>query len=83
MMTVFILPVLLFFTASLVYAGNECHGELLHQRKKSQPFWATIAVSPVFNEQAKLIHLVAAKAEEKSLEVFSGLTWDFLCLKIQ
>jgi len=41
-----------------VRAGNEWHGELLHQRKEGQTFWATVSVSPIFDEHAKLTHFV-------------------------
>jgi len=40
-------------------AGNEWHGELLHQGKTGQTFWATVSVSPIFDGHDKLTHFVS------------------------
>ena len=42
-----------------VRAGNEWHGELLYRGKTSQTFWATVSVSPIFDEHGKLTHFVS------------------------
>ncbi len=40
-------------------AGNEWHGELLHQGKAGQTFWATVSVSPIFDGHDQLTHFIS------------------------